>query len=96
MCRNCIEKDGDTQSSRDTQTEGEGEQAKGDHDGGLEKGEKESAESEKEKDSATPRCWSQNRLKALYRKFNLDLAPKVNKCYFPCLFFFIKVRFSCN
>ncbi|XP_046665799.1 rab proteins geranylgeranyltransferase component A 1 isoform X2 [Homalodisca vitripennis] len=71
-----LEKDSGPQPSKDTQTEEEG-QAKGDQEGDLEKGEKESAESEKEKDSTQSKCWSQNKLKTLYRKFNLDLAPKL-------------------
>lgn len=71
-----LEKDGEPPlTSKDTQTE-EGEAGKGDLESGLEKGEKESSESEKEKDSQS-KCWSQHKLKNLYRKFNLDLAPKV-------------------
>jgi len=71
------DKEGDPQPSKDTQTEGEGDQTKDETEGGLEKGEKESAESEKDKDSSQSKCWSQNKLKTLYRKFNLDLAPKL-------------------
>lgn len=79
LCHNrkLLEKDGEPQPSKDTQTEGE-EAGKGDHEGGLEKGEKESSESEKDKDSCQSKCWSQEKLKTLYRKFNLDLAPKVD------------------
>ncbi|XP_054261403.1 rab proteins geranylgeranyltransferase component A-like [Macrosteles quadrilineatus] len=71
------EKDGEPQPSKDTQTEGNCDLAKEEHEGGLEKGEKESSESEKDKDSSQSKCWSQNKLKTLYRKFNLDLAPKL-------------------
>jgi len=70
-----VEKEGEAQATKESQTEGEG-QAKGDHEGDQEKGEKESSESEK-RDSAQSRCWSQAKLKTLYRKFNLDLAPKL-------------------
>lgn len=71
----CVFRDlvGKPLQSKDTQTEGDGSQSKGDHDGDLEKGEKELSE----KETLSSKCWSQNKLKALYRKFNLDLAPKV-------------------
>lgn len=71
------EKEGEPQPSKDTQTEGESGKANEEHEGGLEKGEKESSESEKDKDSSQSKCWSQNKLKTMYRKFNVDLAPKV-------------------
>lgn len=80
--RKLLEKDGEPQPSKDTQTEGE-EAGKGDQEGGLEKGEKESSESEKDKESGQSKCWSQDKLKTLYRKFNLDLAPKVSNRSVP-------------
>lgn len=78
-----VEKNADAQSTKDTQTESEGTEASksgeadAKSDGGeQEKGEKET-EGEKQKEQTDIRNWSQNKIKAAYRKFNLDLAPKV-------------------
>lgn len=79
-----VEKDAEAQSSKNTQTETEGtdssKSGEGDGvktDGGeQEKGEKET-EGEKQKEQTDIRNWSQNKIKSSYRKFNLDLAPKL-------------------
>lgn len=62
-------------SSKDTQTESSGDSA------AAENGEKTDQDKADKKDNETMKQWSIDRIKKEYRRFNIDLAPKVNILY---------------
>lgn len=65
-------------SSKDTQTDGVGDSASNE---GTEKTDEDSTEKKE-----IVKHWSIDRIKKEYRRFNIDLAPKVNLCYKQDLF----------
>lgn len=62
-------------SSKDTQTEGSGDSA------AAENAEKTDQDKADKKDNETMKQWSIDRIKKEYRRFNIDLAPKVKLLY---------------
>lgn len=62
-------------SSKDTQTESSGDSA------AAENAEKTDQDKADKKDNETMKQWSIDRIKKEYRRFNIDLAPKVKLLY---------------
>lgn len=71
----CSEADLPDVSSKDTQTESSGDSA------AAESAEKTDQDKADKKENETMKQWSIDRIKKEYRRFNIDLAPKVKFLY---------------